>query len=104
MGRAARPLHDPGDHRPIERGSFLQAACRGSLNRLAKTHWRARNTTPLLHHARGHDHGSSGEPVISLAFPAPKDVRTSIEPIRLTLFVAPDAAEPIAPADGFKIG
>jgi hypothetical protein len=48
--------------------------------------------------------GSSGERVISLAFPAPKDVRTSIEPIRLTLFVAPDAAEPITPADGFKIG
>src|ERR1700751_6043519 len=55
MGRAARPLHDPEDHRPMERGSFLLAACRGSLNRLAKTHWRARNTTPLLHHARGHD-------------------------------------------------
>jgi len=43
------------------------------------------------------------DPHISLAFPAPKDVRRSIEPIRLALFVAPDAAEPIAPADRFEI-
>src|SRR6266436_583731 len=36
MGRAARPLHDPGNHGSIERGSNLQAACRGSLKTPAK--------------------------------------------------------------------
>src|SRR5215210_5246538 len=29
MGRPARPLHDPGNHRAIERGFVRQAACRG---------------------------------------------------------------------------
>src|SRR5215471_14660761 len=33
MGRAARPLHDAGNHRSIERGSDLQAARRSSLSR-----------------------------------------------------------------------
>jgi len=31
MGRAARPLYDAGNHSSIERGSDLQAACRGRL-------------------------------------------------------------------------
>src|SRR5262249_1729594 len=33
MGRAARPLHDAGNHRSVERGSDLQAARRCSLSR-----------------------------------------------------------------------
>src|SRR4029077_12169927 len=36
MGRAARPLHDSGNHRAIERGSNLQAARRGGLIKPAK--------------------------------------------------------------------
>src|SRR5260370_10378858 len=36
MGRAARTLHDPGNNGSIERGSDLQAACRGSLTTPAK--------------------------------------------------------------------
>src|SRR3954471_14682083 len=35
MGRPARPLHDPGNHRAIERGFVRQAACR-SLTKPAK--------------------------------------------------------------------
>src|SRR4051794_33787121 len=35
MGRPARPLHDPGNHRPVERGFVRQAAC-SSLTELAK--------------------------------------------------------------------
>src|ERR1700730_5088882 len=37
MGGAARPLHDPGNHRSIERGSNPHAARCGSLRRPAKT-------------------------------------------------------------------
>jgi hypothetical protein len=36
MGSAARPLHDPGNHRPVERGSNLQAPRSGSLKTTAK--------------------------------------------------------------------
>src|ERR1700730_18654082 len=36
MGGAARPLHDPGNHRSIERGSNPHAARCGSLRRPAK--------------------------------------------------------------------
>src|ERR1700730_4305807 len=36
MGGAARPLHDPGKHRSIERGSNPRAARCGSLRRPAK--------------------------------------------------------------------
>src|SRR6266478_8136417 len=36
MGRAARPLHDPGNHGSVERGSNLQAARRGGLMKPAK--------------------------------------------------------------------
>src|SRR5438105_1388138 len=36
MGGAACPLHDAGNDRPIERGSDLQAARRGSLTPPAK--------------------------------------------------------------------
>src|SRR5437868_15135626 len=36
MGGAARPLHDPGNHRSIERGSNPYAARCGSLRRPAK--------------------------------------------------------------------
>src|SRR6202035_3378780 len=36
MDGAARPLHDAGNHRPIERGSDLQAARYGSLTTPAK--------------------------------------------------------------------
>src|SRR5215471_17760749 len=54
MGRAARPLHDTGNHRSIERGSDLQSARRGSLSH-RQTRWRAPSSTPLLHHNAGHD-------------------------------------------------
>src|ERR1700730_16775624 len=36
MGRAARPLHDPGNHRSVERGSNPHTARCGSLRRPAK--------------------------------------------------------------------
>ena len=49
MGRAARPLHDPGNDRAVERGSNLQAARRGSLTTPANPPESAK-TTPLLHH------------------------------------------------------
>src|SRR6267143_2232411 len=36
MGGAARPLHDPGNHRSVERGSNPHTARCGSLRRPAK--------------------------------------------------------------------
>src|ERR1700736_2047978 len=47
MGRAARPLHDPGNHRSIERGSNLQAARRGGLMKPAKLAGERVNTAAL---------------------------------------------------------
>src|SRR6202023_574759 len=47
MGRAARPLHDPGNHRSIERGSNLQAARRGGLMKPAKLAGARVNTAAL---------------------------------------------------------
>src|SRR6267378_2431485 len=47
MGRAARPLHDPGNHRAIERGSNLQAARRGGLIKPAKPAEERENTAAL---------------------------------------------------------
>src|SRR6266478_3720267 len=47
MGRAARPLHDPGNHRSIERGSNLQAARRGGLIKPAKAAGERVNTAAL---------------------------------------------------------
>src|SRR3984893_2876859 len=47
MGRAARPLHDPGNHRSIERGSNLQAARRGGLMKPAKPAGERENTAAL---------------------------------------------------------
>src|SRR5882724_4950468 len=47
MGRAARPLHDPGNHRSIERGSNLQAARRGGLMKPAKPAGERVNTAAL---------------------------------------------------------
>src|SRR5437870_5455338 len=47
MGRAARPLHDPGNHRAIERGSNLQAARRGGLIKPAKPAGERENTAAL---------------------------------------------------------
>src|ERR1700730_11564596 len=47
MGRAARPLHDPGTHRSIERGSNLQAARRGGLMKPAKPAGERENTAAL---------------------------------------------------------
>src|SRR5262249_28490953 len=55
MGRAARPLHDAGNHHSIARGSDLQAACRGSLRHRLNPPESAKST-PLLHHCAGHDH------------------------------------------------
>src|SRR6266404_7895002 len=45
--RAARPLHDPGNHRAIERGSNLQAARRGGLIKPAKPAGERENTAAL---------------------------------------------------------
>ena len=36
VGRPTRPLHDPGNHRTIERGSLRQAARRGRLTEPAR--------------------------------------------------------------------
>src|SRR6266436_7575146 len=47
MGRAARPLHDPGNHGSVERGSNLQAARRGGLMKPAKPAGERENTTAL---------------------------------------------------------
>src|ERR1700738_1243500 len=47
MGRAARPLHDPGNHRSVERGSNLQAARRGGLMKPAKPAGERENTAAL---------------------------------------------------------
>ena len=47
MGRAARPLHDSGNHRAIERGSNLQAARRGGLIKPAKPAGERENTAAL---------------------------------------------------------
>src|SRR5882724_7141487 len=47
MGRAAPPLHDPGNHRSIERGSNLQAARRGGLMKPAKPAGERVNTAAL---------------------------------------------------------
>ena len=37
LGRPARPLHDPGNYRPVEQRSHRHAACRRSLTSPAKT-------------------------------------------------------------------
>src|SRR6266850_1035459 len=47
MGRAARPLHDPGNHGSIERGSNLHAARRGSLRKPARPAGERENTAAL---------------------------------------------------------
>src|SRR5580704_2666961 len=47
MGRAARPLHDPGNHGSVERGSNLQAARRGGLIKPAKPAGERENTAAL---------------------------------------------------------
>src|ERR1700730_9091505 len=47
MGGAARPLHDPGNHRSVERGSNLQAARRGGLMKPAKPAGERENTAAL---------------------------------------------------------
>src|SRR6266446_10607518 len=47
MGRAARPLHDPGNHRSTERRSNLQAARRGGLMKPAKPAGERVNTAAL---------------------------------------------------------
>src|SRR6266446_4151710 len=47
MGRAARPIHDPGNHRAIERGSNLQAARRGGLMKPAKPAGERKNAAAL---------------------------------------------------------
>src|SRR5437899_7749896 len=47
MGRPARPLHDAGNDRSIERRSDLQAARRGSLTTPAKPAVERENTAAL---------------------------------------------------------
>ncbi len=54
MGWATRPLHDPGNHRPIERGPDLHAVCRGSM-RDRPNPPEGGKTTPLLNHSLGWD-------------------------------------------------
>src|SRR5579884_1995654 len=41
MGRPAGPLHDPGNHRPVERRSHRQAARRGRMTPAGQTRRRA---------------------------------------------------------------
>jgi hypothetical protein len=62
MGGAPGPLHDPGNHRAVERRSDRQAARRGRLTRPADPAGDQRDTA-RRHHHRGHDH------VRSLRFP-----------------------------------
>ena len=65
MGRATRPLHDPGNHRPVERRSHRQAARRGRLTIPASPAGES-EITALLHHALGRDPGSFASKCISM--------------------------------------
>lgn len=60
MGRAAKPLNDAGNNRPVERGSHRRAACRDRLTSPALAG--DRDDRAQLHHVMGHDLQSS-EPV-----------------------------------------
>src|SRR5215469_12530192 len=90
MGRAARPLHDAGNHRSIERGSDLQAARHGSLSRRPNSPESAKiDAAPTPHRGTRSDSGRSpddGQPSQVVESPgglsppgAPRSVREPLD-------------------------
>src|ERR1700730_7631505 len=78
MGGAARPLHDPGNHRSVERGSNLQAARRGGLMKPAKPAGERENTAALTPSLGTRSPNTTIPPLIPVASTPPQRLRDAV--------------------------